>query len=131
MDTLRFAGENLGTSSTGWRFIVAAPQLNTYFKTFKTDALGQIFMSGILNVEAFNKIHLEIIQWPHAPVNMTVSCDTGKISGQTLAQTVGQFLLGTAGQIHTFDVIGPEFSVVLTGGPPNTDVPIQGWVFLH
>ncbi len=74
---------------------------------------------------------LEIIQWPHAAVSMTVSCAMGKITGQTLAQTVAQFTLGTAGQIHTLDVVGPEFSVVLTGGPPSTDVPIQAWVFLN
>jgi hypothetical protein len=35
------------------------------------------------------------------------------------------------GQIHTFDVISPEFSVVLTGGPADTDVPIQALVFLN
>jgi len=110
---------------------MAAPQLNTYFKTFKTDHLGQIFMSGILNIEAFNKVNVEITQWPHAAVNMTVMCNMGKITGQTLAQTVGQFPLGTAGQIHTFNVVGPEFTVVLTGGPPDTDVPIQAWIFLN
>lgn len=108
-----------------------ASKLNTYFQTFKTDKLGQIFMTGILDVQAYNKVNVEIIQWPHAPVTMTVSCTMGKISGSTLAQVVGQFQLGTAGVIHTFEVVGPEFSVVLTGGPPNTDVPIQAWVFLH
>jgi hypothetical protein len=110
---------------------MSTPQLNSYFQTFKTDHLGQIFLTGILNVQAFNSINFEIIQWPHAAVNMTVMCNIGKITGQTLAQTVAQFPLGTAGQIHTFSVIGPEFTVVLTGGPANTDVPIQAWVFLH
>jgi hypothetical protein len=110
---------------------MASPQLQTYFKTFKTDNLGQIFLTGILNVEAYNSINVEIIQWPHAAVSMMVSCNIGKISNETLAQTVAQFPLGTAGQIHTINVIGPEFSVVLTGGPANTDVPIQAWVFLH
>jgi hypothetical protein len=110
---------------------MAAPQLKTYFKTFTTDQLGQVFMTGIVNVKAYQRIHLEIIQWPHAAVSMTVTCDIGKITGQTLAQTVASFPLGTAGQIHSFDVIGPEFSVVLTGGPPNTKVPIQAWLFLN
>jgi hypothetical protein len=108
-----------------------AAKLNTYFQTFKTDQLGQIFMTGILDVKPYSKVNIEIIQWPHAPVTMTVGCMMGKISGSTLAQTVGQFPLGTAGIIHTFEVVGPEFSVVLTGGTPNTDVPIQAWVFLH
>jgi hypothetical protein len=110
---------------------MAAPVLHTYFQTFKTDNLGQIFMTGILDVQHYSSINVEIIQWPHAAVNMIVSCNIGKISGQTLAQTVGQFPLGTAGLIHTFNVTGPEFSVVLTGGSANTDVPIQAWVFLH
>jgi len=110
---------------------MATPTLITYFKTFKTDPLGQIFMTGPLNIEAFNKVNVEIIQWPHVAVSMNVLCDMGKISGDTLAQTVGQFPLGTAGQIHTFAVVGPEFSIILTGGPPNTDVPLQAWVFLN
>ena len=104
---------------------MATPILNTYFQAFKTDKLGQIFMTGILNVEAFSKVNLEIIQWPHAPVNMTVLCDMGKISGSTLAQTVAQFPLGAAGHIHTFDVIGPKFSVVLTGGPAKLTYPYR------
>jgi len=122
--------ENLQQSSTPPAGSLPAPQLNTYFRTFKTDHLGQIFMSGALNIGAFNKVNIEITQWPRVPVNMTVLCNMGKITGQTLAQTVGQFPLGTAVEIHTFDVVGPEFSVVLTGGPPDTDVPLQAWVFL-
>ncbi len=106
-------------------------KLNTYFQTYKTDNLGQIQLTGILDVQAYGKVNLEIIQWPHVPVNMTVTCAMGKISGSTVAQNVGQFPLGTTGTIHTFEVIGPEFSVWLTGGTPNTDVPIQGWVFLN
>jgi hypothetical protein len=107
------------------------PVLKTYFQTFKTDHLGQIFLTGILDVRHYNKVSVEIIQWPHTAVQMNVLCDMGKISGSTLAQTVAQFPLGTTAQIHAFDVIGPDFSVVLTGGPANTDVPIQAWVFLH
>jgi len=110
---------------------MAIPVLKTYFDNYKTDNLGQIFLTGILNVKSHNSVNVEIIQWPAAAgVNMTVLCDMGKISGSTLAQTVGQFPLGTAAQIHSFNVIGPEFSLVLTGGPGNTEVPIQAWVFL-
>ena len=109
---------------------MSTPELHTYFQT-KTDQLGQIFLTGILNVEGFNSINLQIIQSPKGAVNMSVLCDIGKFSGDTLAQTAAQFPLGTAGEIHSFAVIGPEFSVTLTGGPPNTEVPIQAWVFLH
>jgi hypothetical protein len=108
-----------------------SPKLITYFQTFETDRSGHISVTGILDVQAYSKVHLEIIQWPHAPVNMTVSCAMGKISGTTLAQSVGQFPLGTDAVIHTFEVTGPEFSVVLTGGTPDTEVPIQAWVFLN
>lgn len=110
---------------------MASPKLTTYFKTFTTDPLGQVFLTGILDVSRYNQVNLEIIQWPPASVSMTVNCDMGKLSGTTLAQVVGQFPLGTDGSIHTFNVVGPEFSVVLTGGTPTTDVPIQAWIFLH
>ena len=93
------------------------PQLITYFRTFKTDHLGQIFMSGILNIETFSKVDIEFIQWPTDTVNMTVLCSMGKITGHTLAQRVGQFTLGTAAGKHTFDVVGPEFSVDLIWRP--------------
>jgi hypothetical protein len=110
---------------------MAVPVLKTYFQNFTTDNLGQIELTGILNVKSHNTINVEIIQWPDAGVNMSAQCDIGKISGSTLAQTVAQFPLGSSGQILTFNVIGPEFRVALTGGPANTDIPIQGWVFLH
>jgi len=80
---------------------MAAPKRTDYFKTFTTDPLGQIFMTGIVNVAPFNTVNLEIIQWPHAPVTMTVNCMMGKITGSTLAETVEQFPLGTAGHIHS------------------------------
>ena len=110
---------------------MATPLLKTYFQTFKTDHLGQIFLTGPLDVQACAKVSVEIIQWPHVAVSMSVVCTMGKISGQTLAQSVAQFPLGTTAQIHAFEVVGPEFSVVLAGGPANTDVPIQAWVFLR
>jgi hypothetical protein len=110
---------------------MAASFLKTYSQSYKTDAQGQIFLTGILNVKLYNSIDVEIIQWPAAGIKMNVLCDIGKISGEPLAQTVAQFPLGTAAKIHTFNVIGPEFSVVLTDGPANTNVPIQARVFLH
>ena len=54
---------------------------------------------------------------------------------QPVTAIVGTFPVGTAGrddnEIHTFDVIGPELRVWIQGPLPNTDVPIEGWVFLH
>ncbi len=107
------------------------PELKTYFETFKTDKFGNINLTGILDVQAFSRINVDVIQYPPTPVKMTVMCTIGKISGWTLGELVGQFPAGAAGKIHTYEVTGPELEVSLTGGPPNTDVPIQAWVFLH
>ena len=52
---------------------MAVPKLTTYFKSFTTDALGQIFMTGIVNVRLYSQVNLEIIQWPHAPVTISTS----------------------------------------------------------
>jgi hypothetical protein len=51
----------------------------------------------------------------------------GYISGNTAAQ---QFKLAIDGTIKTFDVVGPEIAVDLTG-PPNTTDQIQLWVYLR
>jgi hypothetical protein len=110
---------------------MATPQFTTYFKTFKTDSDGRIDLTGILNVQDYNSIDFMVIQFPHANVSMSLTADIGKISGQTLAQSVVDFTVGTAAEIHTVKVIGPEFSITLLSGPKDTDVPIQAWVFLH
>ena len=107
------------------------PTLLTYFQPFTTDQFGNIFLTGIVDVSTNKEADLEIIQFPGNVPNMRVSVNMGKISGSTLAATVGSFALGTAATIHTFNVIGPEASVILTGGPPNTVVNIQAWLFLH
>ena len=86
-----------------------ASKLNPYFQTLKTDQFGQIFLTGILDVQAYGKVNLEIVQSPHVPVNMTVSCVMGKLSGTTLGQVIAQFPLGSAGVIHSIAVVGPEF----------------------
>jgi hypothetical protein len=111
---------------------MAAPVLKKYFQTYTTDSNGLIDLTGPLNVKSHNTIDVEFAQWPEAPVSMTVQCDIGVISGTTLAQTVAQYPLGNgASPIQTFNVTGPEFRVVLTGGPANAEVPIQGWILLH
>ena len=107
------------------------PKFHKYFTTFTADALGRIPVTGVLKVAAFRKVHLEIIQWPHVDVKMTVVCNMGKLKNQILGQQVGQFHLHTEGGIHSFDVIGPDFSVVLMGAKKDQQVPIQAWVLLH
>lgn len=106
-------------------------RLTTYFESFETDAHGQIFMTGPIDISEHGKVNLQITQFPHAAVSMTVNCVMGKVSGTTLTQVLASFPLGTTGPIHSFEVIGPEFNVVLTGGPPNVAVPIQAWLFLN
>lgn len=106
-------------------------KLITYFQSYRTNQYGVISLTDIIDVSAYRKVNVEIIQWPHVPVAMTASCVMGKMSGSTLAATVGQFSLGTAGAIHSFEVVGPEFVITLSGGTPNTEVPIQAWIFLN
>lgn len=110
---------------------MADPKLLTFFNPFTTNAQGNIFLSGIVDIRPYRQVDLEIIQFPGSVPNLTVTVMMGKISGSTLAQTVGTFPLGSPAKIHTFTVVGPEVSVVLEGGPPNTAVNIQAWLFLH
>jgi hypothetical protein len=52
----------------------------------------------------------------------------GKISGATLSQ---EFNVPIDEAIHTFDVIGPEITLFLKNGNPNSDENVQLWVYLR
>lgn len=107
-----------------------AARIDKYFQSFTTDAHGQIQVTGILDIKDYQRAHLEIIQHPGSVPNLTADVVMGKISGTTLAQVVGSFPLGPA-TIRTYDVVGPEMGVWVRGGPPNTEVQLQAWLFLH
>lgn len=110
---------------------LANPTLLTYFQSFTTNQQGNIFLTGIVDVSANKEADLEITQFPSNVPNMTVLVSMGKLSGSTLGANVGSFALTSSAIIHTFNVIGPEISAVIVGGPPNTVVNIQAWMFLH
>ena len=110
---------------------LSTPQLLTFFQSFNTDQFGNIFLSGILDIRDYKEVDLEILQFPGNVPNMTVAVQMGKISGTTLSASVGTFALNSATIIHKFAVVGPEVSVILSGGPPNTAVGINAWLFLH
>lgn len=109
---------------------MATPLLKTYFQSFTTDAHGQIQLTGILDIKDYQRVHLEIVQSPGSVPNLTVDVQMGKLGGATLAQKIDTFPLAAA-VIHTYSVIGPEVAVWVRGGPANTAVGIQAWVFLH
>ncbi len=106
-----------------------ATSFTTFFGTFNIDSLGQIFLTGAMNVTGFDKVSCEIVSL--GTTTLTVQAEMGKLSGETLALTVDTFPLGTATNNHTDEIVGPEFSIIITGGSPNTPVGIQAWVYLH
>jgi len=108
---------------------MAAPLLNTYFTTFTTDSHGQVFLSGILDVKAYATVNIEITQSTTSVPNLQVLVLMGKLSGTTVGQEIGRF--PPSAQIHSFPVVGPELNVIVVGGPPNTVVAMEGWIFIH
>jgi len=110
---------------------MATPQVKTYFQKFTSDQFGQIQVTGILDVKAFKTVNLEMINFPNPLPNLIGAVHMGKISGATLAQEIDHFALAGPVVIHTYPVIGPDLAVWIMGAPPNTDVDVQAWVFLH
>jgi hypothetical protein len=112
-------------------------QLLTFFnEPIQTNQAGLADLTGLLAVDAYDSVNLEICSVRGTPPNITVLCNMGNLSGlghfngQTLGSVVGQFPLAFETVIHTFPVTGPEFSVQLTGGPPNVKVNFEAWIFL-
>ena len=97
-------------------------------------ALGQINLIEALKVENFTQVHFQLLT-DFGPT-LTVDWIMGIITGhdQQVTAVVGTFPVGTAGfhdnEIHTLNVIGPELKVRILG-PPDTEVSIVGWIFLH
>jgi predicted small secreted protein len=116
---------------------VAAPLLTTYFKTFTSDQGGQIELTPILDIRAFRAVNVEVTaSYPNQIRVLRVEVNMGKISGDTLAQTIDRFPAAFPGhpgpvRIHTYRVMGPDLAVWVLGAPPNIDVAIQAWVFMH
>jgi hypothetical protein len=108
---------------------LATPQLLTFSQPITTDQFGNIPLSGVLDVRDNKEVDMAIIQLPFNVPNMTVQVQMGAFA--TVNSLVGSFALGRTATIHTFNVIGPQVNVSITGGPPNTAVNILGWVFVH
>ena len=108
-------------------------ELLKYFGTFTSDRLGQIELTGILDIEGYHTVNLEILAgYADQVPDLRVTVDMGKIKGSTLAEEVDRFTIAIPDiHIHTYSVIGPELVVWVLGAPPNTDVDIQAWVFLN
>ena len=101
----------------------------SFFQTDTTDGLGQIFLTGPMDARGYSKVSIEIVQFPTTVSGLSVNVAEGKISGATLAQVIDVFPLSSSAKIHSYEVMGPEFSLVLTGGPANAQVALQAWVY--
>lgn len=80
-------------------------------------------VNNIINVRGFRKISVLIGSTSATSARVII----GKNAGLTLAQG---FTFTLDQRIHTFDVIGPEFTIFLQGGAPNTTQQVQVWVYL-
>jgi hypothetical protein len=109
------------------------PELKTCFKEFKTSPQGWFSVTEITDVKNFSRINVEIIQDNHTPQvrNLTVRVHMGKISGTTLSQVIDSWPLDSPAKIRSYQVTGPEINITVEGGPANTTVGIQAWVFLQ
>jgi hypothetical protein len=79
---------------------------------------------AVINVTGYRRVSV-IVGSSHA-TNLRFMA--GKISNSTLAT----YLYNGPSDLkrHTFEVVGPEFVIVLTGAPPNSTDHVQVWVYL-
>jgi hypothetical protein len=96
--------------------------------TYSASGQAQVSLSttsgAIISIAGYRKVSMRL----GATHATTLQVSMGKISGPTLSAAV---LNGPVdGRIHTFDVVGPELVLTLSGGPPNTTDHIQLWVYL-
>ena len=108
---------------------MATPKLLTYNKKIKSDKHGTVWVTNIQNIRPYSMVNMEFINWPKQSYKLKFEVVMGKLSGWTLGQRVGTF--APAARIRSYRVVGPELNLWIKGAPPNKDVNVQGWVFLH
>jgi hypothetical protein len=79
--------------------------------------------SNIISTTGYRKVNIRI----GTTSATSIMVNMGKISGPTLSQMFTQTM---SQKIHTYDVVGPEMVLWLTGGPPNKTEKVQLWVYL-
>ena len=77
----------------------------------------------IIKVNEFRKVSILI----GSTKAISFSVNMGKLFGTTMAQS---FVQTVDSSIHTLDIVGPEMSLWLVKGPPNTQENVQLWVYL-
>lgn len=78
---------------------------------------------GPIDVTGFRRVSIMIGSTKAKSCKMSM----GKISGPTLSCG---FDIPLNYEIHTFEVVGPQMSILLKGGPPNSNEKVQLWVYL-
>jgi len=86
-------------------------------------AIVPIGPGNIIDVTGYRKISV-LVGTTRAT---SMSLNIGKANGATLLQGISR-PIGTT--IQTIDVVGPEFSLWLRGGPPNTSERVQIWIYI-
>jgi hypothetical protein len=78
---------------------------------------------GIMNITEFRRVSIRIGSTTASSFDVFM----GKIAGTTLAV---RFTLPVDNNVHTFNIVGPELSVSLKGGQPQSTEQVQLWVYL-
>jgi hypothetical protein len=111
---------------------MATPLLTKYMNPVTFSAAGEARLMPLpVDVSSYSKVNLEITGSSPAGHTVQVLVEMGVIGGTTVASVVLQFPLSTTGTIHTVNVVGPEMTIVLTGGVANASLAIQAWTFLQ
>jgi hypothetical protein len=108
---------------------LTAPQLFQFFPPLTTDQFGNIHLTGVLDITDNKEVDLDFESLSTNMTAMRIIVQMGNFA--TVNATVGNFPLTSDSIIHTFNVMGPQVNVSIFGGPPNTAVNIEGWVFVH
>jgi hypothetical protein len=96
----------------------------------KYSQFGEAFVNldptvgGVIDVSGYRWVSIRIGSTKATSCEMAM----GKISNQTLAQA---YNVPLDGKIHTFEINGPQMTLVLKGGQPNSTENVKMWVYLR
>jgi hypothetical protein len=105
----------------------------SYSKRFKSDSFGQLRLVDTLDVSQFHTVNFELLPNSLFVGKATIEVDMGGVvASSTLGQTIDRFpLIQGHTQIHSYDVVAPNFWVWVLGLPRNKTFDFQVWIFLQ
>ena len=97
---------------------------NIQYSKFGEGQVESLPEGGVLDIREYRQVSVEVGATKASKCELFM----GKISDMTLST---RYEVPLDHKIHTFEVVGPEMTLFLMGGMPESSEEVQLWIYLR